>query len=383
MQVKFTDRFIRSIKLTTSGQRNYIDKSFMGEGTFGLKVGRKKRAWYISFSRGGKRHNKTIGHYPQLSLAVARRVAGEQLNSPVVHTNHTVDDLWEEYLRGLSRHRAPKAPRTLKEELRKYDKEIKPALGHLKVADITPHTLARFLDNIADDRPVQANRFYSLLSVMFKPALKLGWIDAHPLQHIDKPGGTESARKRILSDDEIRELWPYFNKLRPNPRDMLQLGLLTAQRPGEIAAMRWEDVDLGEKVWTQHDTKNGSVHLTPLVGAAYAIFLARWEGQTEGWVFPSKHNRAKGAVDGRSKDTKSARQRVQRDSGITGWTAHDLRRTARTIMSRLKIDQHIRERVLNHSQGGIVGVYDQYDYLDEKKSALQKLDREVSVILST
>jgi len=382
MQVKFTDRYIRSIKLTSSGQRNYVDKSFMGEGTFGLKVGKSKRSWYISFSKGGKRHSRTLGQYPQISLADARKAAGEQLNSPVISKEQpTVDILWTEYLKGLSRQKKQKTPRTLKEEQRKYDKEIKPAIGHLKVADVTPHTLATFLDKIADDRPVQANRFYSLLSVMFKPALRLGWIDSHPLQHIDKPGGTEVARKRILTDDEIKTLWPYFDKLRSNPKDMLKLGLLTAQRPGEIAAMKWEDLDLEEQVWTQHDTKNGSVHLTPLVDASYNILMARWNGQTEGWVFPSIHNRVKGAVDGRSRDTKSARQRVQRDSGITGWTAHDLRRTARTLMSRLKIKQHIRERVLNHSQGGIVGVYDQYDYLDEKKSALTLLAREIESIL--
>lgn len=217
---------------------------------------------------------------------------------------------------------------------------------------------------------------------MFKPALRIGWITVHPLQWIEEPGGTEAPQKRVLSDKEIRALWPYFGQLRPNPRDMLRLGLLTAQRPGEIAAMRWGDIDLTEKTWTLHSTKNRSVHLTPLVGQTYAINETRWEGHTSGWVFPFEYNKARGASKGYSTGTKSARVKVRRESGITGWTAHDLRRTARTIMSRLQIDQHIRERVLNHSQQGIVGVYDQYDYLDEKRDTLTLLDQEIRNILS-
>lgn len=96
------------------------------------------------------------------------------------------------------------------------------------------------------------------------------------------------------------------------------------------------------------------------------------------YVFPSNYNTSKG---GHTTTTKKARDAVQAASGVTGWTAHDLRRTARTIMSRLQIKQHVRERVLNHSQQGVVGVYDQYDYLQEKADALDKLEREIMQII--
>ena len=62
------------------------------------------------------------------------------------------------------------------------------------------------------------------------------------------------------------------------------------------------------------------------------------------------------------------------------FTPHDLRRTARTLMSRLEIPHHIRERVLNHSQGKIEAVYDQFDYLKEKRAALNKLANEIDRI---
>ncbi len=64
------------------------------------------------------------------------------------------------------------------------------------------------------------------------------------MQWIDKPGGSEPAHKRFLDDDEIRLLWPQMEMLPPNPRDILKLGLLTSQRPGEILSMRLEDIEV-------------------------------------------------------------------------------------------------------------------------------------------
>jgi integrase len=191
-------------------------------------------------------------------------------------------------------------------------------------------------------------------------------------------------RKRVLTDDEIRILWPCFDEVRPNPRDALKLGLLTAQRPGEILSMCWKDVDLKNAVWRQDNTKNGSTNLVPLSPQVIKILKARRQSSKPEaeWVFSSSYNRTRGAKEGRAKSTKEARKKLKELSGVDNWTAHDLRRTARTIMSRLNIKQHIRERVLNHSQGGMVEVYDQHDYLMEKADALTKLAREIDQILS-
>ena len=144
-------------------------------------------------------------------------------------------------------------------------------------------------------------------------------------------------------------------------------------------AMRWVDVDLQAATWTQQTNKTNTVHLVPLAPQVMDILLAR--DQRGPWVFPSAYNKAKGAGTGHAKTTKDARWKIQELSGIKGWTNHDLRRTARTIMSRLAIRHHVRERVLNHSQGGVVEVYDQHDYLQEKRDALNKLAREIYRII--
>ena len=387
-KIKFNQMTIRNLKPGSRSVEYFDADRKPGEGSFGIRVSPKgKKTWFIMYkNQAGKIKRYTIGQYPSMSLRDAREKAQEKM--AMVHagqdpsaeiqayrTAPTMTDLWSAYQEALNRRKKPKAVKTVKEEARYWNNVICPAIGGVKVADVTPAMLANLLGDMAKTAPVGANRLHSLLSVLFKPALRHGWISVHPLQWIEKPGGPEPPRKRVLSDDEIRALWPCFDQLRPNPRDILKLILLTAQRPGEIMSMRWEDVDLDEATWTQQTNKTDVVHVVPLSGPVLEILTAR--EQIGEWVFPSNYNRAKGAATGHARDTKSARKRVQGLSGITGWTAHDLRRTARTIMSRLQTRQHIRERILNHSQGGVQGVYDQFDYLQEKRDALDQLGREI------
>jgi integrase len=293
--------------------------------------------------------------------------------------------LWREYQLGLQRRKKPKAVSTAREEMRRWENEIEPVIGHTIVSEIKRAEIATLIRKKADTAPVSANRLFSLLQVMFNEALDLGWIDNHPMFRMKKPGGQETPRKRFLSDDEINIIFKthiFDNRLSDNPRDILRLILLTAQRPGEVMSMKWSDIDLNSSpaLWTLSDTKNDATHIIPLSPQVLSVLMGR-ENRKQ-WVFPSVYNKAKGANSGHSMCTKKARENLQEWSGVVGWTAHDLRRTARTIMSRLQIKQHIRERVLNHSQCGIVAVYDQYDYLDEKRDALVKLADEIDRILS-
>lgn len=363
-----------------------------GEGAFGIRVSPKgKMVWFVMYkNQAAKIKRYTIGEYPALSLKVARKQANDamarvnkgedpQAKKQARKNAPTMNDLWKAYQEALALRKKPKAASTVKEEERKWNRVIEPKLGSTKVEDVTPAMLADLLDKLAETSPVSANRLHSLLRVMFKPALRKGWITVHPMQWVDKPGGEEPPRKRVLDDNEIRTIWPFFDNLRSNPCDTLKLCLLTAQRSGEIMSMRWDDIDIDEAIWRQHDPKNEITHIVPLSPQVMDILSAR--KTTSKWVFPSNYNKAKGAKMGHARDTKSARNKVQEWSGITGWVTHDLRRTARTIMSRLKIKQHVRERVLNHKQKGVVGVYDQFDYLQEKRNALEKLSREIYRII--
>lgn len=394
-KIDFSSMVIKNLKPSATSVEYFEKGRNHGEGAFGIRVSpNDKRTWFIMYKNElGKVKRFSLGTYPGVSLKEARKAASDFMAK--VHEGGDPEseklakraaprmtDLWFAYQEALSMKSRNKVPTTLYEENRRWKNVISPEIGHLKVEDITPGIISNLLGQIAKSAPVSANRLHTLLKVMFKVALAKSWITIHPMQWLDKPGGSEPPRKRVLTDEEIRLLWPCLDKVRPNPRDALKLGLLTAQRPGEILSMRWEDIDMDNAVWRQENTKNGSTHLVPLSPQVMKILVARKpNGKSNiGWVFPSAFNKSKGAVEGRARSTKEARKKLKQLTGIDDWTAHDLRRTARTIMSRLNIKQHIRERVLNHTQGGVVGVYDQHDYLAEKADALNKLGQEIDQI---
>lgn len=403
-KIDFAPATIKNLKPGHKSVEYFENNRDHGEGAFGIRVSPKgKRTWFIMYkTEVGKIKRYTIGTYPEITLKEARSTANDEMTAirkghdpmlakQVRRSAPTVSNLWEEYQKGLSLKKTQKAPSTRYEENRRWTKIISPILGDMKVEDVTPMHISSLLEKVAENAPVSANRLHTLLLVMFKTALAKGWISLHPMQWLDRPGGSEPARKRALSNDEIRTLWPFFNQLQPNPRDILKIGLLTAQRPGEIMRMEWKDIDLRKSSWIIRNTKTGNDHLVPLSPQVQKILEDRQNGtgytkkqlwmKDSEFVFPSRYNVKNGVSNGHAKSTKEARKKLKVDSGVTDWTAHDLRRTARTIMSRLNIKNHIRERVLNHAQGGIQGVYDQYDYLQEKTDALNKLAREINRVL--
>jgi integrase len=380
-KIKFSAKKIQSLKAQAKSIEYFEVDRKRGDGAFGIRVSPKGlKTWFLMYTLGVKVKRFALGTYPDLPLSDARKRANDTMSAindgedpqqgkTDYKSAPTMSDLWMEYQKALARRTKPKAPSNVREEIRKWQVEIEPVIGSLKVQDVKRCHISKLLNNIADRSPTVANRTFALLQIVFKVGLDLGWLSVHPMYMMSKPGGSEAPRKRILSDDEIRVLWPVFSEVSASQGDIFKLQLLTAARSGELMRMKWDDIENG--IWIQRDTKTGNDFLVPLSPQALEIVSARL--QVSPWVFPSR--------TGHAKYTSSTRNRIQQKTSITGWTNHDLRRTARTIMSRLQIKQHVRERVLNHSQGGIVGVYDQYDYLNEKADALDKLGREIYRIL--
>ncbi|MDA3807596.1 MAG: tyrosine-type recombinase/integrase [Thiomicrorhabdus sp.] len=408
-KLKFTQENVELLRPESKSKEYYDTSRTDGDRALGMRVSPKgKKVFFMLYyaestvSNKGNSKKFTLGVFPEMNLASARdKIAEHRKGDPVLKqqlvkkekrekaeaealeeaSNPTMNLLWDVYIEDQKNKKKQKTLKTKSDEERRWNKTIKPKIGDKKVKDITPAIISDILDSVAKTAPVSANRLHSFMRVLFKPALKKGWINAHPMQWIDLPGGSEPPRKRILSDDEIKHLWPYFNKARPNPRDILKILLLTCQRSGEVMRMKWEDIDFESAIWRQEDNKTDVVNLVPLSPQVISILSKR--NQTGVWVFPTHYNTTRSGAQntGHTQSIKDARYKLREMSGLHDWTAHDLRRTGRTIMSRLKIKQHIRERVLNHAQGGIVGVYDQYDYLQEKADALDKLGREIWKIL--
>lgn len=384
----FKDLTVKNLRYTPGKQVAYYDAEapLKGQpGQLGIRIGPRKKTWFVQYRFKSKRRFVTLGHYPDLSLADARIAAADQLRKvfggldPVQERQRyrkapTMIDLWSEYTDSVSFKK--KKGKTTKEETRIYKSDIKPELGNMKVVDISRSVLRQLLNNKAKNAPVMANNMMALLSVMFNEALDLEWVDVHPMYKMKKPGST-SKRKRILSDEEIKSMWVLSHELDVPPynnRDVMRLNLLTAQRPGEIMSMRWNDLDLDHAVWDNSDNKTSTAHLVPLSPLVLDIIKAR--SQDGEYVFPGRA--------GHVKEVKKVRKLINEELGLPSedhWTSHDLRRTARTLMSRLSIEHHIRERMLGHTQKGIVAVYDRHDYSSEKRKGFNELEREIKKIL--
>ena len=144
--------------------------------------------------------------------------------------------------------------------------------------------------------------------------------------------------------------------------------LLTGQRLDKVQTMMWSDLLDDQKVWkirtesAREKSHGGTLRLPPLVRAVLAP-LQPVAGNP--YVFVGR----KGHFSGISQ----AKARLDKASGVTGWTLHDLRRTARTLMPRAGVSADNAERLLGHVPPGIRGNYDWHCYTAEKADALQKL----------
>jgi integrase len=181
-------------------------------------------------------------------------------------------------------------------------------------------------------------------------------------------------RERILDDDEIRRLWAAtadgqsFSAL-------IRFALLTSARRNEIAGMRRDEID-GDGIWTlpAARSKTKTEIIRPLSKAALAILAGM--PRIDGCDYPFTLNAASPLAS--FSDPKA---KLDAASGVTGWRLHDLRRTARSLLSRAGVHSDTAEKCLGHSRGDIVERYDRHKYIDEMQRAFEKLAAQIEHIV--
>jgi integrase len=261
------------------------------------------------------------------------------------------------------------------ETLRLLKRDILPAWGKVKVADIKRRDIVLLLDGIRARAPVTGNRVHGALTRLFNFASERGVIDDSPCTRIRK--AKENGRSRVLSDEEIKLLWAALDlknrtiDVWPLTKLALRLILLTGQRPGEVCGMAWAEI--GEDgFWTipAERMKNKDPHRVPLCSMAREVLEAarRYSGNSE-FVFQSSF---KGGFPETVRALSRAIIRHFREVGFQEkFTPHDLRRTLRTKLAEIGIPDHIAERVLGHKLQGILAVYNRHSYDEEKYQALE------------
>jgi integrase len=246
-------------------------------------------------------------------------------------------------------------------------------IGNRSVRDIKRREVIEIIERITDrGSPVMANRVLATMRKFFNWCVNRGILEVSPLAGISPPT-RERSRERVLSDKEIANVLAAAQST-PYPFGPIVLLLfLTAQRREEVGGMRWNEIDLKQKIWTipAERIKNAKGHQVHLSDLAISILnsLPRFvnaDGTPSDLVFTSTgktafsgYSRAKGIMDKRS--------------GVIDWRLHDIRRTVATELARLGAAVHVVEAILNHRSGvisGVAAVYQRHDFLEERKTAL-------------
>jgi integrase len=353
----------------------------------------------------GKRTRSTLGTWPALGIAEARRRALAQLAAihggadPVAEkrtaragraareAEPTVADRVAEWIAAREADRAkPLKPRTATEYRRTMEHDVLPRIGGRPLRETTREDWARLVAAKRRKAPAMASLLYRCASAFLGHAEAHGWVAANPLPRkgLAAIAPPLAARERVLNDDEIRAIWNTSAELNPKPRAFVRLLVLTAAREMEVADIAVGEVDLGTGRWTMPGarTKNGLSYIVPLCPLSLAEIALVWP-EHAGETAPDW--RLLGAVSGGGlRGFSKLKSRLDVVSGVINWRWHDLRRTARTGMTRLGVPRDHAEAAINHVSGRtkLERIYDRHDYGPEVIAALTCWQAHVAALVT-
>jgi len=373
-----------------------------GNGLYLMLPKRGEPYWMLRYTLAGKRRELTLAKSVELSLAEARERAVEaqkEIRSgidPIEErkregriTLRTVSDLFEDWYLDLEKRlKHPRIPKRI------FLREVSPSIGGIPIGDVTPMDVRAIIKKVAgSDRPTIANDTLMYLKQLFNHAIKLGLIKYNPASAftVTDAGGVEKSRERALTVEEIQHVFKVFREnsdsfTRENYLACAML-LILGVRKTELTEAKWSEFDLKNECWTlpAERSKSGVEIVIPLPPNT-----VKWLDELKihacgsDYVFPnrrsSKHphmgkdtlNRAISKLFGKEPGRKQQPENKMGD--IAEFTVHDLRRTCRSLMASTGVPGHVAERCLNHKLKGVEGIYDRYDYFDERREALTKVE---------
>jgi len=365
MDLKFSDAALRSLKAPETGQSEYPDILTPG---LSVRVGKRTKTFMFLRVIGGHRERITIGQYPDVSLAKAREKARQLraektrgLVAPKVTWSYP--ECLEEFLAIKRQANRPRTVYFTERLLRKYF----PFTGETEKIDAK--AVARKLDAIK--APSERIHAFAEARTFFNWLARQRRIPFSPMIALETPRKPES-RDRVLSDEELARLWVHMPQTVYG--DILRITLLTGQRIGQITGLRAEFNAGGLLTWPGSHMKAGRRHVLPLTDTVASI-LGRYP--KKGLLFPSESGTL---FRVRDRDKKA----LDKASGLSNWTHHDLRRTLATKMAEIGIAPHVVERILAHQSGTISGVsaiYNRHHFLPEMKLALLAFEEKLQTVL--
>jgi integrase len=381
---------------------------------FGARISPTCVTWIAQKSIGKQTQRIVIGHYPAMSLKLARIEAGHTISclargEDVASSRAAAKAAKIERLvcptlkEAIADYLAQRKGRRRRSDSTQYEDHVRRALSKVeaelssstRVNQVSKADIRSLLKTRIDARNFEAARWlFSQLRPFFDWCVHEEHITVSPCVGVIPPAAGKE-RQHKLTEAEIKAYWlsstantnclgPYFRVL-----------LLTAQRRTEVASMQWQEVNLDKAEWIipASKTKNGREHLVPLSTTVVAILRSLPSRASSPLAEvarrkPSEYVFGKYAdapVSGFSKAKRqldaamvSNLQAADQSARVSDWRLHDVRRTGASGMAALGVHPHIVEAVLNHTPGKLQRTYQVYLYAKEKREALQWWSSHVS-----
>jgi integrase len=383
-----TAKFIASRQPAAPGQRaHYWDALVPG---FGLRVTDRGAKSFVVYRRWpGSRApaRRTIGDVKSVTLAEARDKArewitlaergidpAEQQRKAKVEEQRRKQSTFKAVVEAWLASDEVRKTRTAESVAREMQHEFVSIWGNWALTDVTAADVAALIRAKATSAPGSARNLLSHLKRFF------GWavaqhaygLEASPVAALkpDRLVGKKAIRKRVLTDEELRAVWQVTDALDYPFGPLVKLLALTGQRRSDVAEARWQEFDLSKRLWVipAERYKTDAPHVVPLSDDAVAILEALPRFNRGDYVFSTTY--------GANPASGFSRNKERLDKLLEGkmageWVLHDVRRTMRTHLSALPVTDIVRELCIGHQQPGLRQTYDQFAYVDEKRTALE------------
>jgi integrase len=402
MRAKLTPRFVLDAPAPSAGKIFYWDETLSGFGLVVTAAGHK--SWAVQYRYRGRSVRKVF------KAALTAKGAGLTLDKARIEARKIIGDV----ARGLDpvgdRRRQEKEAkkreaidantlravaerfftdasdtggaklRTIGQRIAMFKRDIFPTLGDRPISGLTRREIRDLIEAIERNSGGRSSHqahgylkallnWYATKDDDFCSPIVKGMSSFKPSKHV---------RSRVLSDEEIRAIWK-GTEPRGDRDDsygaLVRFVLLTATRRNEAAQIKWSELEGDDWIIPARRYKTGIIHLVPLSAAARAILtnLPKFKGCA--YVFTSTGHRH---INNFSHDQKNLKLKT----GTSDWTLHDLRRSARTLMSRAGANVDHAERALGHVMGSIRGTYDHHEYRNERLKVFEALAAQIDLIVN-
>ena len=348
-----TDLTVRTLKPPERGQKDYSDDSMPGLAVRVSQGGTKT----FTLTYGSPRKRVTLGRFGIISLAQARELARQRLAHFTLHGDRPPALTFEEALTLFLRVHCAEhnRPSTALETERLLRRHFLPTLGKRTLQEIATSDILRITDGMLGT-PSEANHAFTAARTMFRWATTRRYIPHSPMEGLKLPAKARP-RSRVLTPQELRLAFAYGRQTGVYGQ-IVRLLILTGQRVGQITNLRPEFINGDTITWPAECMKGSREHTIPigtLTQAELAIFS-----------MPCAFN-----------NWSTAHTSFLKDTGLPHFTRHDLRRSWSTVMAEWT-PPHLLSRLLAHAEGGVLPIYNRYQYLTEMRDAILAFERWIS-----